>query len=115
MARVSRRFTYDGGVKLGVNPDYLSARGEKLIYMEQGGCLGRRRDDEEDDNVFDEEDDNVMGSLVIQLPSKFTGGELTIYNSSEDGNEESFKFTLGAGEKAAYSCHFACHFSDLIL
>lgn len=25
---------------------------------------------------------------------------------------ESFKFTLGAGAEATYSCHFACHFSD---
>ena len=56
-----------------------------------------------------------MGSLIIQLPSKFSGGELTIYNSGEEDyqdEEESFKFTLGAGEEAAYSCHFACHFSD---
>ena len=87
--------------KLGVNPNYLSALRKKLIYMEQGGCIGRTCDDEEDDNI--------LGSLIIQLPSKFTGGELTIYNSLE---EESFKFTLGAGEEATYSCHFACHFSD---
>mmetsp|Transcript_2788 Transcript_2788/g.4101 ORF Transcript_2788/g.4101 Transcript_2788/m.4101 type:complete len:157 (+) Transcript_2788:304-774(+) len=57
-----------------------------------------------------------MGSLLIQLPSKFSGGELTIYNpAAEDDDqdeEESFKFTLGAGEEAAYSCHFACRFSD---
>ena len=91
--------------KLGVNPRHLSALAKTLTLMEQGGYIGRKWDD-------DEEDDNVVGSLIIQLPSKFTGGELTIYNSSEDGNEESFKFTLGAGEKAAYSCHFACHFSD---
>ena len=87
--------------KLGVNPNYLSASPEKLIYMEQGACISRTRDDEGDDSIF--------GSLIIQLPSKFTGGELTIYNSLE---EESFKFTLGAGEEATYSCHFACHFSD---
>ncbi|KAK1741062.1 hypothetical protein QTG54_008314 [Skeletonema marinoi] len=92
--------------KLGVNPSHLSARPKKLMYMEKGGCINRRRDDEEDGNV--------LGSLIIQLPSQFTGGELTIYNSSveDDKDEESFKFTLGAGEEATYSCHFACHFSD---
>eukprot|EP00985_Skeletonema_marinoi_P035446 scaffold46566_cov299-Skeletonema_marinoi.AAC.1 len=46
------------------------------------------------------------------MPSKFTGGELTIYNSAEDVDEESFQFTLGAGDEASYSCHFACYFSD---
>lgn len=94
------------GYKLGVNPSYLSARPKKLMYMEQGGCINRRRDDEEDDNV--------LGSLIIQLPSKFTGGELTIYNSAveEEKDDESFKFSLGAGKEAAYSCYFACHFSD---
>ncbi len=94
------------GYKLGVNPSHLSARPEKLMYMEQGGCINRRRDDDEDDNV--------LGSLIIQLPSKFTGGELTVYNSAvEDGeDDESFKFSLGAGKEATYSCHFACHFSD---
>eukprot|EP00984_Skeletonema_dohrnii_P014959 scaffold6403_cov128-Skeletonema_dohrnii-CCMP3373.AAC.10 len=92
--------------KLGVNPGHLSARPKKLIYMEKGGYINRRRDDDKDGNV--------LGSLIIQLPSQFTGGELTIYNSSveDDKDEESFKFTLGAGEEATYSCHFACHFSD---
>ena len=92
--------------KLGVNPGHLSARPKKLMYMEKGGCINKRRDDDEDGNV--------LGSLIIQLPSQFTGGELTIYNSSveDDKDEELFKFTLGAGEEATYSCHFACHFSD---
>jgi len=92
--------------KLGVNPGHLSARPKKIMYMEKGGYINRRRDDDEDGNV--------LGSLLIQLPSQFTGGELTIYNSSveDDKDEESFKFTLGAGAVATYSCHFACHFSD---
>jgi len=92
--------------KLGVNPGHLSARPKKLMYMEKGGCINKRRDDDEDGNV--------LGSLIIQLPSQFTGGELTIYNSSveDDKDEELFKFTLGAGAEATYSCHFACYFSD---
>lgn len=59
---------------------------------------------------------NVLGTLMIQLPSRFTGGALAIYNymedENQDENEESFKFTLGDGQEAAYSCHVACHFSD---
>eukprot|EP00984_Skeletonema_dohrnii_P019249 scaffold9166_cov123-Skeletonema_dohrnii-CCMP3373.AAC.3 len=92
--------------KLGVNPSHLTAALGGLIYMERGGYIERRCDDGDEDDI--------LGSLIIQLPSKFTGGELTISNSAEDedADEESFKFTLGAGEEAAYSCHFACHFSD---
>eukprot|EP00984_Skeletonema_dohrnii_P014960 scaffold6403_cov128-Skeletonema_dohrnii-CCMP3373.AAC.11 len=93
--------------KLGVSLTFLSAKLDKLVYMEKGGYIERRRDDEDDDNV--------LGTLLIQLPSKFTGGEMTVYNASvmnEGDAEESFKFGLGAGEKATYSCHFACHFSD---
>mmetsp|Transcript_35287 Transcript_35287/g.72082 ORF Transcript_35287/g.72082 Transcript_35287/m.72082 type:complete len:734 (+) Transcript_35287:666-2867(+) len=59
-------------------------------------------------------DHRFTKELEFQLPSRFSGGELTIYNSGEEDDqdeEESFKFTLGAGEAAAYSCHFACHFS----
>eukprot|EP00985_Skeletonema_marinoi_P002535 scaffold1048_cov135-Skeletonema_marinoi.AAC.6 len=89
--------------KLGVNPSYLTAELEELIYIEKGGYIERRDDDE---------DDNVLGSLIIQLPSKFSGGELTIYNPAAEDDRESFKFTLGAGKESAYSCHFACHFSD---
>ncbi len=94
--------------KLGVDPSYLSAELDDLIYIEKGGYIERV--------VDGDHDNNAMGTLIIQLPSKYTGGALTIYNYVEDKNEdekeESFKFTLGAGEEAAYSCHFACHFSD---
>eukprot|EP00985_Skeletonema_marinoi_P002537 scaffold1048_cov135-Skeletonema_marinoi.AAC.8 len=89
--------------KLGVNPSFVTAaKLDKLIYMEKAGYVERGY------NHFRD-----LGTLLVQLPSKFSGGELTIYNSVEDEEEEeSFKFTLGAGEEAAYSCHFACHFSD---
>ena len=91
--------------KLGVNPSKLTAELEKLVYMEKGGRIEKVHESYE-----------KMGFLIIQLPSKFTGGVLTIYHSKEndnDGeNEESFKFSMGAGEDAMFSCHFACHFSD---
>eukprot|EP00986_Skeletonema_menzelii_P006158 scaffold2330_cov136-Skeletonema_menzelii.AAC.9 len=90
--------------KLGVDPSYLTAELDGLLYIEKGGYIERCCDHED-----------VMGSLFIQLPSKFTGGALTIYNKVEVENEEeveSFKFTLGVGQEAMYSCHFACHFAD---
>ncbi len=92
----------------GVNSSYLSAELDGLIFIEKGGYIER--------GVDGDHNDDVLGTLIIQLPSRFTGGALTIYNNMEDENEEddeeSFKFTLGAGQEAAYSCHFACHFSD---
>ena len=69
--------------------------------MEKGGYIKRISSVE-----------GVKGALIIQLPSKFTGGALTIYHSEENGEEESFKFSMGAGVDAMFSCHFACHFSD---
>mmetsp|Transcript_1641 Transcript_1641/g.2638 ORF Transcript_1641/g.2638 Transcript_1641/m.2638 type:complete len:913 (-) Transcript_1641:79-2817(-) len=103
--------------KLGVNPSKLTAELDGLTYMEKGGYIERSNDDDDDGN-----DNGVLGAIIIQLPSKFTGGALTIYNCEEDEEEDededdeeeekSFKFTLGAGEEAAYSCHFACHFLD---
>lgn len=82
--------------KLGVSPSYLSAELDKLLYVEKGGHIERGSDNED-----------VLGSLFIQLPSKFKGGEMTVYNANS-----SFKFPLGAGGDATYSCYFACHFSD---
>eukprot|EP00984_Skeletonema_dohrnii_P031302 scaffold23612_cov159-Skeletonema_dohrnii-CCMP3373.AAC.2 len=82
--------------KLGVLPSYLSAEFDKLVYVEKGGHIERGSDNED-----------VLGSLFIQLPSKFKGGEMTVYNANS-----SFKFPLGAGGDATYSCYFACHFSD---
>jgi len=67
--------------KLGVLPSYLSAELDKLVYVEKGGHIERGSDNED-----------VLGSLFIQLPSKFKGGEMTVYNANS-----SFKFPLGAG------------------
>eukprot|EP00984_Skeletonema_dohrnii_P028925 scaffold19148_cov67-Skeletonema_dohrnii-CCMP3373.AAC.1 len=82
--------------KLGVVPSYLSAELDKLVYVEKGGHIERGSDNED-----------VLGSLFIQLPSKFKGGEMTVYNANS-----LFKFPLGSGGDATYSCYFACHFSD---
>eukprot|EP00985_Skeletonema_marinoi_P025616 scaffold18974_cov132-Skeletonema_marinoi.AAC.2 len=95
--------------KLGVNPNLLSVELDKLVYMEKGGFIKRRHDDGGDHDV-------VLGTLLIQLPSKFTGGEMTVYNATMedegDADDNVFKFALGAGTEATYSCHFASFFSD---
>ena len=94
--------------KLGLDPGLLTTELEELIYMEKGSCVKRKND------VGDH--DTIVGTLLIQLPSKFTGREMTVCNASLNGEdnfvESAVKSTLGAGADATYSCHFACHFSD---
>lgn len=100
--------------KLGVSPMYLSAELNGLVFMEKGGYIGKRCSN-------DEEEDGgggcLLGSLFIQLPSKFTGGEMTVYNTAvgefdDNDDGESFKFALGSGKEATYSCHYSCLFAD---
>jgi hypothetical protein len=99
--------------KLGVSPMYLSAELDGLILMEKGGYVAKRCDNDDDDGGGG----CLLGSLFIQLPSKFTGGEMTVYNTAvgefdDNDDGESFKFSLGSGKEATYSCHYACLFAD---
>ena len=95
--------------KLGVNPSKLSAELHSLLYMEKGSRVNRCKNADEGTNV--------LGTLFVQLPSVFTGGEVNIYNDGEGdywGVEEDVPntFLLGAGGDASFSCHFVCHFKD---
>lgn len=99
--------------KLGVSPMYLTAELGGLMLMEKGGYIGKRCDNDVDDGGGG----CLLGSLFIQLPSKFTGGEMTVYNTAvgefdDNDDGESFKFSLGSGKEATYSCHYACLFAD---
>jgi len=95
--------------KLGVNPSKLSAELHSLLYMEKGSRVDRCKNTDQGTNV--------LGTLFVQLPSVFTGGEVNIYNDGEGdywGVEEDIPntFLLGAGGDASFSCHFVCHFKD---
>ena len=77
--------------------------------MEKGGRVDRCKNTDQGTNV--------LGTLFVQLPSVFTGGEVNIYNDGEGdywGVEEDVpnSFLLGAGGDASFSCHFVCHFKD---
>ena len=95
--------------KLGVDPSKLSAELHSLLYMEKGSRVDRCKNTDEGTNI--------LGTLFVQLPSVFTGGEVKIYNDGEGdywGVEEDIPntFLLGAGGDASFSCHFICHFKD---
>ena len=52
------------------------------ILYKPGNHFARHRDSEKENNTF--------GTLIIQLPSKYTGGEFIAY--SHDGEQKSYDF-----------------------
>jgi len=96
--------------KLGIRPDDLSAKLDMLLYMEKGSSIDWCSDVEEDDNI--------VGSMLIQLPSVFTGGKISIFDGDEEVDEEDeanfiTSFNMGGpNNEAEFACHFVCHYSD---
>ena len=97
--------------KLGVDPTKLTAELQSLLYMEKGSYVERCK--------TTDEGGNVLGTLFVQLPSVFTGGNISIFNAgeTEDGaeeknEEETSTFQLGASGDASFACHFVCHYKD---
>eukprot|EP00984_Skeletonema_dohrnii_P030579 scaffold22177_cov90-Skeletonema_dohrnii-CCMP3373.AAC.1 len=96
--------------KLGIHPDDLSAKLDMLLYMEKGSSIDWCSDVEEDDNI--------VGSMLIQLPSVFTGGKISVFDGDEEVDEEDevnfiTSFTMGGpNNEAEFACHFVCHYSD---
>ena len=72
--------------KLGVNPSNISANLEMLLYMEKTSRIDWSVDDwtnEENDG----EGGDIFGTLLVQLPSSFTGGGFSfIRQGEEDGS-----------------------------
>lgn len=58
-----------------------------------------------------EKEKNMFGTLIIQPPSKHTGGELVVYENN-DRSKKVIDFGLASG-KMATSMHFAAHYADL--
>jgi len=94
--------------KLGVHPKRLSAEFDTLIFMEKGSCITKCS------NCNESKDD--LGSLVIQLPSEFTGGKISIFHEDQEKDNEDettsiFDLGVSSGE-APFSCQFVCHYKD---
>mmetsp|Transcript_17161 Transcript_17161/g.26881 ORF Transcript_17161/g.26881 Transcript_17161/m.26881 type:complete len:958 (-) Transcript_17161:146-3019(-) len=96
--------------KFGIRPDNLSAKLDMLLHMEKGSSIDWCS------NV--EEDENIIGSMLIQLPSIFTGGKISVFDGDEDVDEENeadfiTSFNMGeSNNEAEFACHFVCHYSD---
>jgi len=85
--------------ELGLGED-VEVRAElyKLLLYNPGGHFKAHRDTEKAAGMF--------GTLILQLPSEFTGGDLVVRH----GGEEVVVAMAQAG--AATSCVFAAHYSD---
>lgn len=54
-------------------------------------------------------DHNVLGTLFVQLPAVFKGGEVSIFNANGDGESS---FNLGASGDASFSCFAIAHYKS---
>jgi hypothetical protein len=63
-----------------------------------------------------EEEENIIGTMLIQLPSVFTGGKISVFDGDDEvEDEDDFinSFNIGGpNNEAEFACHFVCHYSD---
>ena len=79
----------------------VEAKIYKLLLYKKGGHFLKHMDTEKEKNMF--------GTLVIQLPSEYEGGDLVVYDGS---NKTVFDFGKING-KSKTSIHYAAHYSDI--
>ena len=101
--------------RLGVNPTSVRTELDMMLMFQRGSSIDRC--------CNADEDENVSGTLMIQLPSVYTGGAMRIWddndenpndNAASNGSDIVQAFDLGSGAKstAPFSCHYLCHYSD---
>ena len=86
--------------ELGVPPRSVKAELYKLLLYEKGGHFKPHRDTEKAQGMF--------ATLVVQLPSRFTGGEMIIRHA---GKQRSFPQGADTG-MCAFGVHYVCHYAD---
>lgn len=92
---------------LGVPSASVEAELDRLLLYQDGGSFTPHRDTERADGVF--------ATLVVQLPSRYTGGRCVVTHA---GVTQTFDLGAGAGGEgsmeaaAAFGCHYVCHYTD---
>ena len=89
------------GKELGCVGKNIEAKLYKLLLYTTGGHFLKHKDTERVSNMF--------GTLIIQLPSVYAGGELIVYNGK---SKTVFDFGQKSG-KSQYYMHYAAHYADL--
>jgi len=87
--------------KLGAPADRVSAKLYKLLLYEPGSFFLPHKDTEKASGMF--------ATLVVQLPSVFTGGDSIV--RCKDGQQRVFKLEADTSD-AAFSRHYMCHYAD---
>ena len=82
--------------------DKLEARLNKMVLYQQGDAVTKHKSESADKKLF--------AKLIVQLPSIYTGGELSVYEKS--GVKRGFNLGLKSA-RAAFSIHYAAFYSDL--
>ena len=84
---------------LGVDPDLVRMELSNLLLNQESDCSKKHRDLKKMDGKF--------ASLMVQLPSHFTGGSFGVtYN----GNTKTF--SMQDPETCPFSCQFVAHYAD---
>ena len=84
---------------LGVDPDLVRMELSNLLLNQESDCSKKHRDLKKVDGKF--------ASLMVQLPSHFTGGSFGVtYN----GNTKTF--SMQDPETCPFSCQFVAHYAD---
>jgi hypothetical protein len=81
----------------------VEAKLYKMLIYKTGGHFLKHRDTEKEKNMF--------ATLVLQLPSIYTGGNLVVYHGT-DGSKKCIDFGQKQG-KSQFSIYFAAHYADL--
>ena len=89
------------GQQLGCVGKNVEAKLYKLLLYKTGGHFLKHKDTEREKNMF--------GTLIVQLPSVYTGGELVVYNGRQ---QIIYDFGQKSGD-SAYFMHYAAHYADL--
>ena len=84
---------------LGVDPELVRTELSSLLLNLEGDCSRKHRDLKKADGKF--------ASLMIQLPSRFTGGSFAV---THDGNTKTF--TMHDPETCPFSCRYVAHYAD---
>jgi predicted 2-oxoglutarate/Fe(II)-dependent dioxygenase YbiX len=87
-----KKLVHQVAESLDVSPSLVRAELYKLLLYEEGGFFKKHRDTEKAKGMF--------STLVVQFPSKFTGGSFVVSHG-----DECETLSLGAGGDVAYDCH----------
>ena len=87
---------------LGLAGDTIYGKIYKLLIFEKGS----KSEEQNDNNIEMENNDNLFGTLIVQLPSVFTGGDLVV------NHLKSSKVFDNSSSGSSTHCKFVAHYAS---